>query len=113
MNIIINGTEYPLATTLRVAYMVQGQFNHKSYSEVFKDLGEMTLEQQISIVYCAFKCANPDQARFLTQQAFLDYYLDNFNLKELMSQLQLLIKKIMGIEDDADIGAEEPAAEGN
>lgn len=34
MIIKLNGTEYPLATTLRVAYKIQGQHNHKAYSKI-------------------------------------------------------------------------------
>ena len=51
------GTDFPLATTLRVAYNVQGQHNHKPYTEVFKDIGDMTVEDQLGIIYCSFKCA--------------------------------------------------------
>ena len=95
---IINGAEYPLSTTLRVAYKVQGQHNHKPYTEVFKGMGDMTLEQQINILYASFQCANPEQAKFITAQNFLDYYLDNYNLKVVMDQLQAVIEGIMGTE---------------
>lgn len=95
---IINGAEYPLSTTLRVAYKVQGQHNHKPYTEVFKSMGDMTLEQQINILYASFQCANPEQAQFIKAQNFLDYYLDNYNLKVVMDQLQAVIEGIMGTE---------------
>ena len=99
----INGTEYELSTTLRVAYKVQGQHNHKPYTEVFQGLGDMTLEQQINILYASFQCANPEAAKEITSQKFLDYYLDNYNLKIVMDQLQAVVKGIMGTEDeDAD-----------
>lgn len=110
----INGVEYPLATTLRVAYLVQGQHNHKPYAEVFKDIGDMTIEDQIGIIYCAFKCANADSTVVISKQSFIDYYLDNFTLKEVISQLQEIVKGIMGedlIEETAD--ADAPANEGN
>ena len=45
---------------------------------------------------------------------FIDYYLDNFTLKEVISQLQEIVKGIMGedlIEEAAD--ADSPANEGN
>lgn len=96
METIINGTRYPLATTLRVAYMVQGQHNHEPYSEVFKNIGDMSVEDQIGIIYCAFKCANPEVALSMPLKDFIDYYLDNFNLKDLLKQLEALIKGIMG-----------------
>lgn len=110
MYTIINGVEYPLATTLRVAYLVQGQHNHKPYTEVFKDIGDMSIEDQIGIIYCAFKCANTDSTVIIPKQNFIDYYLDNFTLKEVINQLQEIVKGIMG-EDLAEEGV--PANEGN
>lgn len=114
MYTVISGVEYPLATTLRVAYLVQGQHNHKPYAEVFKDIGDMTIEDQIGIIYCAFKCANADSTVVISKQSFIDYYLDNFTLKEVLNQLQEIVKGIMGedlIEEAAD--ADAPANEGN
>ena len=114
MYTIINGVEYPLATTLRVAYLVQGQHNHKPYAEVFKDIGDMTIEDQIGIIYCAFKCANADSTVVIPKQSFIDYYLDNFTLREVLNQLQEIVKGIMGedlTEEAAD--ADAPASEGN
>ena len=114
MYTIINGVEYPLATTLRVAYLIQGQHNHKPYAEVFKDIGDMTIEDQIGIIYCAFKCANADSNVVMSKQSFVDYYLDNFTLREVLGQLQEIVKGIMGedlTEEAADTDA--PANEGN
>ena len=101
---IINGVEYPLATTLRVAYMVQGQHNHKAYADVFKNIGDMPVEEQIGIIYCAFKCANKDTV--ISPQNFLEYYLDNYNLKDLLEQLGRIIKGIMGEDFKEDSGAD-------
>lgn len=101
---IINGVEYPLATTLRVAYMVQGQHNHKAYADVFKNIGDMTVEEQIGVIYCAFKCANKDTV--ISSQSFLEYYLDNYNLKDLLEQLGHIIKGIMGEDFKEDSGAD-------
>ena len=110
MYTIINGVEYPLATTLRVAYLIQGQHNHKPYAEVFKDIGDMTIEDQIGIIYCAFKCANSDSNITMSKQSFVDYYLDNFTLREVLGQLQEIVKGIMG----EDLTEEDvPANEGN
>lgn len=98
VTININDKEYDLATTLRVAYLVQGQHNHKPYSEVFADIGNMVLEDQIGILYCAFKVKNPDEAKFITREKFLDAYLDNYNLKQVMEQLEAVVRGIMGTE---------------
>ena len=105
------GRDVDLATTLRVAYQVQGQHNHKPYAEVFKGIGEMGVEQQIDILYAAFECANPILKQEITKQKFRDYYLDNYNLKDLMSQLQEVVKGIMG-EDSLDDSGESTEIEG-
>lgn len=96
MTVCINGRTYPMATTLRVAYVVQGMHNHKPYSEVFQSLDKMPLEDQIGILYAAFSCANPQEKSVITDAAFLNYYLDNFTLKEVMGQLKQVIDGIMG-----------------
>ena len=96
LTVKINGTEYELATTLRVAYKIQGQHNHKSYTEVFRSIGEMVLEDQIGILYAAFECANPEDAKIIKRQNFLDAYLDTYNLKIMMEHIQGVIRGIMG-----------------
>ena len=112
------GRDVDLATTLRVAYQVQGQHNHKPYAEVFQGIGEMGVEQQIDILYAAFECANPILKQEITKQKFRDYYLDNYNLKDLMSQLQEVVKGIMGedalgdSEEYTEIEGEDAAEDG-
>lgn len=101
------GTDYSLATNLRVAYNVQGQHNHKPYTEVFKDIGDMTVEDQLGIIYCSFKCANPDT--IVTREQFQNYLLDNMNLKDMLDVLQGIIQGIMGTSDEK----EAPADSGN
>ena len=96
MTVCINGRTYNMATTLRVAYVVQGMHNHKPYSEVFQSLDKMSLEDQIGILYAAFSCANPQDRDVITEAVFLNYYLDNFTLKEVMGQLKQVIDGIMG-----------------
>lgn len=95
----INGVEYNLATSLRVAYAVQGQHNHAPYSKIFSELGDMCIEDQIGILYEAFKIANPDVP--MNKATFLSYYLDNFKLKEVIKQAGAVIKEIVGEEDEA------------
>lgn len=101
----INGEEFALATTLRVAYKIQGQHNHKSYTEIFKSIGDMPLEQQIGMLYVSFQCANPEAAFRIKQQDFLDFYLDNYNLKVVMEQLEQVIQGITGYTDNAETNA--------
>ena len=96
LTVQINGVEYPLANTLRVAYKIQGQHNHKPYTEVFKAIGDMHLEDQIGILYAAFECANPTEVFRIKRQDFLDSYLDTYNLKDMMGHIKDVIKGIMG-----------------
>lgn len=102
MTTIINNKTYEMACTLRVAFMIQGQHNHKPYSAVFADIKDMTLEEQIGILYCSFKVANPESG--ITKQDFMDYYMDNYNIKFVMGQIEEVIKGVMGL-DDADVEA--------
>ena len=99
---IINNAEYELSTSLRVAYEIQGCHNHKPYAEVFKNIGEMSLEQQIEVLFVAFKIANPEIALTFNKKAFQNYYLDNYKLKQVMDQLQGVIKGIMGEDFDEE-----------
>lgn len=101
LTIVINDKEYELATTLRVAYNIQGQHNHKSYLEIFGEIDKMTLEQQIGIVYSAFQAANQEETKFIKANEFLNVFLDTYNLKELMDYVQSIIKGIMG--EDFDV----------
>ena len=94
LSINYRGTDYSLATNLRVAYNVQGQHNHKPYTEVFKNIGDMTVEDQLGIIYCSFKCANPDT--IVTREQLQNYLLDNMNLKDMLDVLQGIIQGIMG-----------------
>lgn len=104
----INGKSYELARTLRVAYEVQNRNNHKSYMEVFSTIDQMTIEQQIGILYVAFKIANPDDAKTFTGIMFQEYCLDHFNLKEIMQHLKYVISGVLGkdLQEDETEGNE-------
>lgn len=92
------GQVYPLSTTLRVAYEVQGQHNHKPYAQVFEGMGDMLVEEQIGIIWAAFKCANKEvlAAANINQKMFLEEFLDTYNLKDLMELLEQVVGGIMG-----------------
>lgn len=94
--VTINNKDYPLSTKLRVAYKIQSQNGHKPYAEIFQNIDTMMLEQQIDILYAAFEVANPDEAKFITRQTFLDHYLDNYDLDFVMTQLKDIISGILG-----------------
>lgn len=94
------GQEYALSNKLRVAYRVQGQHDHKPYTEVFSGVGDMPIEDQIGIIYESFWCANPEARDKITRQQFLEEYLDKYDVKTLMEQLREIIQGIMGVKDD-------------
>ena len=106
VTISINGNEYPLACNLRVAYTLQGEHNHEPYTKVLSRVGDMTLEQQIDILYIAFKIANPEIAKSFTKDMFRAYVFDHdeFNATVLMQYIKKVISGILGKElpDDND-----------
>lgn len=106
LQITIGTKTYDLATTLRVAYIVQGQNNHKSYIDIFQEIDKMTLEQQVGIVYASFQAANPDEAKFIKQNDFLDNFLDNYHVTELMEYVSKIIEGIMGKELGDEVESE-------
>lgn len=98
----INGEDFQLATTLRVAFKIQGQNEHKPYARVFQELTDLPVEKQIDMLYASFICANPEQTKVMTDKEFRDYCFDNMTIKDLMDLLQQVIKGIMGISDEED-----------
>ena len=90
--------EYPVATTLRVAYRIQAQHNHKPYAEIFKGIGDMTLEDQVGIIYESFLCGSRYDLNVqnIKRTEFLEDFLDNYTLSEMMNMLQEVIKGIVG-----------------
>ena len=100
LSINLFGQEYALSNKLRVAYRVQGQHDHKPYTEVFSGVGDMPIEDQIGIIYESFWCANPEARDKISRQQFLEEYLDKYDVKALMEQLREIIQGIMGVRDD-------------
>lgn len=100
LSINLFGQEYALSNKLRVAYRVQGQHDHRPYTEVFSGVGDMPIEDQIGIIYESFWCANPEARDKIPRQQFLEEYLDRYDVKTLMEQLREIIQGIMGVEDD-------------
>ena len=92
------GQIYPLSTTLRVAYEVQGQHNHTPYTQVFESMGDMHVEEQIGLIWASFKCANKEYIANtdMTKQVFTDEIMDTCNLKDLMDLLEKVVGGIMG-----------------
>ena len=100
LSINLFGQEYALSNKLRVAYRVQGQHDHKPYTEVFSGVGDMPIEDQIGIIYESFWCANPEARDKISRQRFLEEYLDKYDVKALREQLKEIIQGIMGVKDD-------------
>ena len=100
LTINLNGNEYPLACNLRVAYVLQNQHNHESYSSILSRVGEMPLEQQIDVVYAAFQIANPETAKTFTREMFRTYILDHdeFNAYVILNMIKGIVSGILGKE---------------
>ena len=100
VTINLNGNEYPLACNLRVAYVLQNQHNHESYSSILSRIGEMPLEQQIDVLYAAFQIANPETAKTFTREMFRTYVLDHdeFNASVILQMIKKIISGILGKE---------------
>ena len=100
LTINLNGNEYPLACNLRVAYVLQNQHNHESYSSILSRVGDMPLEQQIDILYIAFQVANPETAKTFTREMFRTYILDHdeFNAYVMLDMIKSIVSGILGKE---------------
>ena len=100
VTINLNGNEYPLACNLRVAYVLQNQHNHESYSSILSRVGDMPLEQQIDILYIAFQVANPETAKTFTREMFRTYILDHdeFNAYVMLDMIKSIVSGILGKE---------------
>ena len=115
VTIKLNGSEYTLACTLRVAYELQNQHNHAAYSKILSEVGNMPLEQQLDFLYIAFRIANPEVAKTFTKEMFRLYILDNeeFNASVIVDMLKGVISGIMGKEIPNNAAEAEAAAAGD
>ena len=113
--VIINDRAYPISTSLRVAFKIQGMHNHAPYAKVFATVADMPIEDQIGIVYAGFSVANPEDAKTITLQKFIDHCLDTYDLSVVMGMINDIIKGIMGklIEEDKETGGFKPTMLGD
>lgn len=88
--------EYPLATTLRVAYVLQGMNGHKPYLDIFKEIGTLTLEKQVEFLYAAYSVAATTE--IMSKEEFLNECLDNLTLAEIMKYISKIVEGITGKE---------------
>lgn len=91
MVIKFQGQEYEVSTTLRVAFIIQSKFNHKPYMQIFQDIQNMKLEEQVRMLFVAFDLKNPNVA---TEKQFLDEVLDNWNLNMITRKVAELVEAI-------------------
>lgn len=108
--IVIKGATYPLSTTLRVAYKIQGMNDHKPYLELFQDLPNLPVEKQIEFIYAAFECANPGK---FTAGEFSDYLMDTMNVSSMLDTLRAITNGIMGVSDEEDNNKESKPVDGD
>lgn len=117
----LQGEEFPLSSKLRVAYIIQGQHGHKPYIEIFENLQTMPLQDQIRILFAAFKVANPDLCvqpgqrnvgvGLWTEQAFIDAVLDDedISLGSMLNLVRDLLQALMSIPSEPIPEEEVPA----
>lgn len=113
---IIGENEYTLATTLRVAYVLQGMNNHKSYLDIFQSIGEMAIEEQINVIYAAYMVGNTTtDNNLITKDHFKNICLDNLDLTEMMDIIKTIIEGITGkkIQESTENSIEESSEEKN
>ena len=91
MILTMNGQDYEVKTTLRVAYQMQAEFGHKPYMQILQDVDKLKLEQQIKLLYIGFNLANPN---VMTFQQFLDYWLDNGAFLGITKKMAELVEAI-------------------
>lgn len=96
ITLTINGIDYKFATTLRVAYVLQGMNNHKPYLEIFQNIDKSPLEGQINILYAAYTVACEDVP--MKKEEFLNLCMDNLDLGILMDSIKNIIEGITGKE---------------
>lgn len=96
MELTLGGKTYTLAANLRVAYNVQGQHNHRSYMEIFKEVDSMPIEDQIGIIYEAAKVGS--NGNVPSRADFLSAYLDdpNASIVNMMKTLKQIYEGIVG-----------------
>lgn len=85
---------FKLATTLRVAYVLQNMNNHKPYLDIFQDLDKMTLEKQIEFLYAAYTIGEPEGS--LSKEQFLNLCLDYLDVNEVMQHISKIIEGVTG-----------------
>ena len=109
MVIKFQGQDYEVATTLRVAFTIQSRFNHKPYMQIFQDIQNMPLEEQVRMLFVAFDLKNPNT---VTEKQFLDEVLDNWNLYMITTNVANLIESITfnGMSEEEMAEIKNPAA---
>lgn len=102
MLIRINGIEYPLSASLRVAYNIQRRYKNRPYMEIFEGISSSLLEEQITILYESFKIANKDSA--LSEAQFRDAIIDDedYGILGILELIKELVERIMqgGLSDE-------------
>jgi hypothetical protein len=93
--ITVDGITTPLSTKLRVAYEIQRQFGNKPYMDVFKEIGNKSIEQQIKFVYTAYVQGLKDTGQTaLPLNIFTECLLDNFSIMQIVDCIQAIIEGI-------------------
>lgn len=89
------GEEYELSSKLKVAFLIQKAFNHKPYTEVFREVGTLGIDRQIEIIWLAFREENPEVAIGLSLTKFQEGLFEESNVTYIYEALTGVIEGIM------------------
>lgn len=70
------------STTLRVVYEIQKEKNFKSLQETLQSLNQLTTDDQINLIYTAYKC-DKNNTEFLDKESFINTLLDTCGIYKL------------------------------
>lgn len=86
---------YELATNLRVAYVLQGMNNHKSYLSIFQEIDKLPIEKQLEFLYAAYTVGSGSET-ILSKNDFINDCLDNLDLSQVMEAIKQVVMGITG-----------------
>ena len=104
MIIELSGKEYEIAKSLRVAFEMQKDFGKLPYMKIFEEITDRPLEDQIKMIYVAFRIKNPN---VMTKDEFIDLVLDEWTLDGVWDVINKLMNAITGKKDKEPTEVEE------
>jgi hypothetical protein len=92
LEITLKDKKYDIDDTLEVAYEMQTDFD-KPYTEVFAGMKRSYLQDQIKVIYTAFRILNPG---VFTYEQFFKLVLKEWNLNVILDKVNTIMANITG-----------------